>query len=188
MDTDAGHRTPYDALLGDVDKVIAEWRAIMRPEPWADLPPSHLIDSLPEILPRLIRLSRAGATHIDDVLQDRIAREHGELRREDEVPVSALAEEWHALKRACAQVLARNGYVDADAALALERLDTLIDDAIGYTLRGYYREELNTLRGRGLERRDVTRADRRRSNDDRRERGDERRARGDDRRERAGDR
>ena len=166
------HRTPYDALLGDVDKVIAEWRAIMRPEPWADLPPSHLIDSLPEILPRLIRLSRAGATHIDDVLQDRIAREHGELRREDAVPVPAIVEEWHALKRACAQVLARNGYVDAEATLALDRLDTLIDDAIGYTLRGYYREELNTLRGRGLERRDVTRPDRRRANGDRRGRAE----------------
>ena len=164
------HRTPYDALLGDLDSVIAEWRAIIRPEPWAELPPARLIDSLPEILPRLIRLARAGATHIDDVLQDRIAREHGELRREDAIPVSAVAEEWQALKRACAQVLARNGYVDADATLALDRLDTLIDDAIGYTLRGYYREELNTLRGRGLERRDASRADRRRGGDDRRER------------------
>jgi hypothetical protein len=172
VDTDAVHRTPYDALLGDVDKVIAEWRAITRPEPWADLPPSHLIDSLPEILPRLIRLSRAGATHIDDVLQGRIAREHGELRRADAVPVPAIVEEWHALKRACAQVLARNGYVDAAATLALDRLDTLIDDAIGYTLRGYYRDELNTLRGRGLERRDATRADRRRAGGDRRERAD----------------
>jgi hypothetical protein len=164
------HRTPYDALLGDVDKVIAEWRAIIHPEPWAELPPSRLIDSLPEILPRLIRLARAGAAHIDDVLKDRIAREHGELRREDAIPVPAIVEEWPALKRACAQVLARNGYVDADATLALDRLDTLIDDAIGYTLRGYYREELDTLRGRGLERRDAARADRRRGNDDRRER------------------
>ena len=174
------HRTPYDALLGDVDKVIAEWRAIVQPEPWADLTPSRLIDSLPEILPRLIRLARAGATHIDDVLQGRIAHEHGELRREDAIPVPAIVEEWQALKRACAQVLARNGYVDAEATLALDRLDTLIDDAIGYTLRGFYREELNTLRGRGLERRDAARADRRRGSDDRRERSD-------DRRERAGD-
>ena len=153
------HRTPYDALLGDVDKVIAEWRAIIHPEPWAELPPSRLIDSLPEILPRLIRLARAGATQIDDVLKDCIAREHGELRREDAIPVSAVAEEWQALKRACAQVLARNGFVDEDATLALDRLDTLIDDAIGYTLRG-----------RGLERRDTSRADRRRGGDDRRER------------------
>ena len=163
-----------------MDKVITEWRAIIGPEPWAGLPPSRLLDSLPEIVPRLIRLARAGATHINDALQDIISHEHGELRREDAVPVAAVTEEWQALKRACGQVLARNGYVDADATLALERLDTLIDDAIGYTLRGYYRAELNTLRGRGLERRDASRADRRRGNHDRRERND-------DRRERAGD-
>jgi hypothetical protein len=186
LDTDAVHRTPYDALLGDADKVITEWRAIIRPEPWADLPPSHLLDSLPEILPRLIRLARSGATHINDVLQDLISHDHGELRREDDVPVAAITEEWQALKRACGQVLARNGYVDAEATLALDRLDTLIDDAIGYTLRGYYREELNTLRGRGFERRDAARADRRRGSDDRRERSDDRRERSDDPQERAG--
>jgi hypothetical protein len=32
-------------------------------------------------------------------------------------------------------------------------LDLLIDDAIGFTLRGYYAEELQALRGKGLERR-----------------------------------
>ena len=163
------HRTPYDVLLGDADKVIAEWRAIIRPEPWADLPPSHLLDSLPEILPRLIRLARAGATHINDVLQDLISHEHGELRREDRVPVAAITEEWQALKRACGQVLARNGYVDAEATLALDRLDALIDDAIGYTLRGYYRPELDALRGRGLERRDSGVTDRRKNPGDRRQ-------------------
>jgi hypothetical protein len=40
-----------------------------------------------------------------------------------------------------------------------------VDDAIGYTLRGYYQRELDTLRGRGLERRDSREDDRRRGGD-----------------------
>jgi hypothetical protein len=49
----------------------------------------------------------------------------------------------------------------------MERLDVLVDDAVGYTLRGYYRPELDSLRGRGLERREVS--DRRRGVSDRRD-------------------
>ena len=52
----------------------------------------------------------------------------------------------------------------------MERLDILVDDAVGYTLRGYYRPELDSLRGRGLERREI--ADRRSGVPDRRERGE----------------
>ena len=51
---------------------------------------------------------------------------------------------------------------------ASQRMEVLIDDAIGYTLRGYYQPELDSLRGRGLERRD-TRAEDRRHGGDRRD-------------------
>jgi hypothetical protein len=53
----------------------------------------------------------------------------------------------------------------------MERLDVLVDDAVGYTLRGYYRPELDSLRGRGLERRESS--DRRSGSTDRREREDD---------------
>jgi hypothetical protein len=168
---DVDQRGPYEVLLGEVDALLTEWRLLVRPEPWASLPPARLLDSLPEILPRLIRLARGGSPQLDDDLRDRIASEHGYARREDAVPLTAVAEEWEALKRACAQVLARHGYVDEGAADALRRLDALIDDAIGYTLRGYYRQELDSLRGRGLERRENPHGDRRRTGD-RRERHD----------------
>jgi hypothetical protein len=36
----------------------------------------------------------------------------------------------------------------------VQRLDVLVDDAIGLSLRGYYAPELNELKGKGLERRD----------------------------------
>ncbi len=159
--------TPYDVLLGDIDMVLAEWRGLVRPTLGSDLPPARLMDSLPEILPRLVRLARNGTSRIDAELCERIAREHGSARREDEVPVPGVAEEWQALSRACAQVLAARGVGPDVVAAALARLDALIDDALGYTLRGYYREELDSLRGRGLERRQP-RPDRRGRGGDRR--------------------
>jgi hypothetical protein len=166
--------TPYDALLATTDDVIAEWLALIRPEPWAHLPPSRLRDGLPEILPPLIRLARSGATHLDEELEVLISAEHGRARREDEVPISGVAEEWSALEHACWRVLVRHGFVGEEAHVLLQRLDVLIDDAIGYTLRGYYREELDSLKGRGLERRESG-ADRRAGVDDRRGGGEDRR-------------
>jgi len=161
-------REPYDVLLAGIDSVLAEWLVIARAEPWAELPSVRLVDSLPEILSRLIRLARLGASHVDEELEERIAMDHGEPRREDGVPVAGVAEEWNALRHACWHVLMRHA-VDVDAArTAMQRLDLLVDDAIGYTLRGYYREELDSLKGRGLDRRDGA-ADRRSGADDRRE-------------------
>jgi len=166
-----GQRDPYEVLLGEIDTLIAEWRGLVRPEPWAKIPLSRLIDSLPEILPRLIRLARNGANEIDEELKERISGDHGGARREDDVPLSAVAEEWSHLKRACWRVLGRNGFVDDARAGAMQRLDPLIDDALGHTLRGYYREELDSLRGRGLERRDKV-GDRRGGSEDRRVSGE----------------
>jgi hypothetical protein len=162
-------RSPFDVLLGDIDAVIAEWRSLMAPEPWALLSPSRLIDAMPEILPPLIKLARANAIYVDEELKTRIADDHGAARRTDEMPVAAVAEEWAFLKRACWTVLRRNGVVQSEAEDTMRRLDLLIDDAIGYTLRGYYRPELDSLKGQGLERREGAH-ERRVNNGDRRER------------------
>jgi hypothetical protein len=102
---------------------------------------------------------------VDDELKARIAREHGLARRADAVSVTLLAEEWGALKAACAHVLARHGFVGPLVDDTMRRIEVLVDDAIGYTLRGYYAQELDTLRGRGLERRDSALADRRQGGD-----------------------
>ncbi|HEU4643662.1 MAG TPA: hypothetical protein VFS44_14490 [Gemmatimonadaceae bacterium] len=167
-DTNAIPPTPYEVLLGELDHLLAEWRAMVRPHTDPSLPSSRLMNSMPEILPHLLRLARMDAPEVDDELKERIARDHGGARREDEVPVTVMALEWDALKRACALVLARHGIVGEEAEEALRRVDTLIDDAIGYTLRGYYQPELDTLRGRGLERRAGERTDRRGQSGDRR--------------------
>ena len=160
--------SPFDVLLGQIDEVIAEWRELVRLEPWSRLPAARLVDSFPEILPRIVRLAQAGASEVDEDLRTRITDEHGFFRREDAVPLLAVAEEWVYLKRACTAVLRRRGYTEPVMASAIRRLEALIDDAIGYTLRGYYRPELDALRGRGLERRDSGMSDRRRGNGDRR--------------------
>jgi len=163
--------SPYELLLGTVDEVIAEWRSLLKRDPWASLPASRLVDSFPEILPKMLRLARAGATHIDDGLRHVIADAHGHFRRVDGVPLASVTDEWACLKRACRCVLEAHGANDGDADRAMERLDVLVDDAVGYTLRGYYRPELDSLRGRGLERREIS--DRRRGIADRREREDD---------------
>jgi hypothetical protein len=163
--------SPYEVLLGAVEDVITEWRSLVANEPWATLPPSRLVDSFPEILPRMLRLARAGITHIDDPLRELIANAHGHFRRVDGVPLTSVTEEWAYLKRACRTILDARGIIHGDADRAMERLDILVDDAVGYTLRGYYQPELDSLRGRGLERRE--RPDRRSGIHDRRERGED---------------
>jgi hypothetical protein len=148
-----GANTPFDVLLGRIDNVIAEWRASMDAEPWNKLHPARLIDSMPEILPRLFKLAAVHATQVDEELKSRIADDHGTTRRTDEIPLTAVTEEWGFLKRACWHVMRQHGVAEADAVDAMARIDLLIDDAVGYTLRGYYRPELDSLKGQGLERR-----------------------------------
>lgn len=163
--------SPYETLLGGVDQVIGEWRRLVVKEPWAKIPASRLVDSFPEILPKILRLARSGATHIEDSLRELIADAHGHFRRVDGVPLTSVTEEWAYVKRACRRVLDAHGIDRGEADRAMERLDVLVDDAVGYTLRGYYRPELDSLRGRGLERREV--ANRRHGLPDRRERGED---------------
>jgi hypothetical protein len=161
--------SPYETLLGGVDQVIGEWRALVVREPWANIPASRLVDAFPEILPKMLRLARSGVTHIDDPLRELIADAHGHFRRVDGVPLTSVTDEWAHLKRACRRVLDAHGVGNGEADRAMERLDVLVDDAVGYTLRGYYRPELDSLRGRGLERRETP--NRRRDVPDRRQRG-----------------
>jgi hypothetical protein len=145
--------TPFEVLESRSDRVIAEWQGMVAREPWASLPADRLIDHLPDILPRLFRSAAAGAREIDPDLQQLISRAHGYFRREDAIPLAAVAEEFDLLKRACWKVLSSSGLPPDSVSSTLGRLDILIDDATGYTLRGYYAPELDALRGRGLERR-----------------------------------
>ena len=145
---------PYDSLLGNIDSVISEWRLLARQEPWSNIPASRLVDSLPEILPRILRLAAQGTTRIDEDLSEMIAEQHGYFRRADKLPLSAVADEWNFVKRACWKVLVRCQVDPVAASQAMHRLDILCDDAIGFSLRGYYAPELDMLRGKGLERRD----------------------------------
>lgn len=144
---------PFEVLEARVDRVIAEWQTLVAREPWDRLPAERLIDHLPEILPRLFRHAAAAAREIDPELQQIISRAHGYFRREDAIPLAAVAEEFDLLKRACWKVLMSSQLSPQEISAALAHLDILIDDATGYTLRGYYSPELDLLRGRGLERR-----------------------------------
>lgn len=143
----------FELLQGHIDDVLREWRLLVQREPWAPASPARLINSLPEMLPKLFRLAERGALEMDLELSEMIAQEHGFFRRDDGLPLSALAEEWNHLKRACWKVLQSHEVDPRATAAAMQRLDTLIDDAIGFSLRGFYAPELDELRGRGLERR-----------------------------------
>ena len=159
---------PFDILLGEVDLVLGEWRQLVADEPWNTIPHTRLIDSFPEVLPKLFRLARAGCAELDVEVRRLVADAHGTPRRQDGLPLRAVADEWTLLQRACWAVLGRHGIPEPVARDAMARLEVLIDDAIGVTLRGYYAPELDALRGRGLERR-ASDEDRRSGETDRRE-------------------
>ena len=154
-----GSTVPFDPLATfellerRTDDIITEWRGLLARDPWSRLPADRLIDHLPQILPRLFHHAANGAREIDVDLQQLISQAHGYFRREDAIPLAAVAEEFDLLKRACWKVLTSSNLAPHHVSAALARLDLLIDDATGYTLRGYYAPELDTLRGRGLERR-----------------------------------
>jgi hypothetical protein len=166
-DSPPDETSPYEILLAHIDAVIGEWRSLVEKEPWARIPPVRLVDTLPEILPKIIRCARDGVQHCDKPLAELIAKGHGFFRREDAVPLGAVAEEWGHVKHACWNVLRTNAVSEELALSVVRRLDTLIDDAVGHTLRGYYAPELDSLRGRGLERREGS-GDRRVNPSDRR--------------------
>ena len=168
VDDGSSTPSPYDLLHAHIDEVIKEWRTLVAQEPWAPESPARLMNALPEMLPKIFRLGKCGADRVDEDLSEFIAMHHGFLRREDRIPLVGVAEEWNHLKRACWSVLRRHTDDEDLAAAAVQRLDALIDDAIGFSLRGYYAPELDELRGRGLERR-VTAGDRRAGSRDRRD-------------------
>lgn len=154
LDVSPLYPPPYDILLARIDEVISEWRNLAVTQPWAQIEPSRLVDSFPEILPKIFRLAARRITHIDPDLSELIGEAHGFFRRADKLPLLALAEEWNFVKRACWKVLRRADVDEETASVAMQRLDILCDDAIGFSLRGFYAPELNVLRGRGLERRE----------------------------------
>jgi hypothetical protein len=154
LELSALYPRPYDILLGRIDEVLAEWRSLALTQVWSDLAPSRLMDSFPEILPRMFRLAAQGSSQIDPDLSELIGEAHGYFRRRDRIPLAAVAEEWNFVKRACWKVLQRASVDEATASAAMQRLDILCDDAIGFSLRGFYAPELNVLRGKGLERRE----------------------------------
>lgn len=167
---ESGPLTPFEILRGHIDAVLAEWRALAAQEPWSSIKVSRLVNGLPEILPKLFREAERGSTRVSIDLAELITEAHGQFRRDDSIPLPAVAEEWNLVKRACWKVMQQAGLDPITMSGVLERLDALIDDAIGFTLRGYYAEELDTLRGKGLERRDEV--DERRLNEpERRSRG-----------------
>lgn len=155
LDPSALYPRPYDILLARIDEVLAEWRALALMQAWASIEPSRLMDAFPEILPKIFRLAAQGYTQIDPTLSELIAEAHGFFRRSDKIPLAAVAEEWNFVKRACWKVLQGAAVDEVTASNAMQRLDILCDDAIGFSLRGFYAPELNALRGKGLERREA---------------------------------
>lgn len=154
FDPSALYPRPYEVLLAHIDEVLAEWRTLALTQTWADISPSRLMDAFPEILPKIFRLAAQGNTQIDPDLSELIGEAHGFFRRNDNIPLAAVAEEWNFVKRACWKVLQRAEVDEVSASTAMQRLDILCDDAIGFSLRGFYAPELNALRGKGLERRE----------------------------------
>lgn len=129
-----------DYLTERIGEILVEWNALTVERPWHELPETHRLDSLPEVITGLIE---AAVCSPDDVEAHRAkvqaAAEHGFQRRDQGFEHDLLLTEYYLMREAIWRVLRR------DESLARAEAILLIDSAMNLATRasfaGYHREE-----------------------------------------------
>jgi hypothetical protein len=134
-------RQVCDYLIANVGEILVEWSALAVERPWHDLPDTHRLDSLPEVITGLIEASVCAP---DDRSLHRkkvdAAAEHGYQRLLQGFEQELVLTEYYLMREAIWRVLKREGSL-ADRTEAILRIDSALNLATRASLAGYHRKE-----------------------------------------------
>lgn len=134
-------------LRGDVPDIIEEWDELARHASWLGIPREHRIDSLPDVLERLLSIIPCTLRDLEERHRAMVlvAAEHGALRREQRCSESVLSSEHALLRRIVSQRINASGGV-ADICLStVLRFDITLGVATNAALLGFHRPEFSAL-------------------------------------------
>ena len=133
-------------LKSNVSEVIAEWDRLAREEPWYSLPSEHRIDSLPEVVERLVEASLCDPHNRQAHRQQALAAaRHGTDRRNQDIPDHTILTEYHLLRRALWRYITATFGSSERTTRAILRIDIGISVATNASMWGYYRPEIEAL-------------------------------------------
>ncbi|MFN2564101.1 MAG: hypothetical protein ABR499_03725 [Gemmatimonadaceae bacterium] len=130
-------------LRDDLARVLAEWEAVSREEPWHVHPERYGIDSLHEVVRAVLDVALGDGG--DEEASERLVRAaaaHGDQRRVQAVGDDCLLREYHALRAALWRYLRRVRMPAGEALTAILRVDAVITVATTAALRGYHRSDM----------------------------------------------
>lgn len=134
-------------LRAGVPEIIEEWDQLARHAAWLGIPREHRIDSLPDVLERLLAivpctLDDLEARHRGMVL---VASDHGMLRREQHCSESVIFTEHALLRRVVSQRIDESGSKTDTCLSTVLRFDIALGVATNAALLGYHRREFDAL-------------------------------------------
>jgi hypothetical protein len=130
-----------DYLVDNLPEILIEWNALAVERPWHDLPDTHRLDSLPEVVTGLIEAAVCGPEE-REMHRRKVwaAAEHGHQRREQGFPQELLLTEYYLMREAIWRVL-KGEHSHEDRTTAILRIDAALNLATRGSLAGYHREE-----------------------------------------------
>jgi hypothetical protein len=134
-------------LRAEVPAIIEDWDELARHAAWLGIPREHRIDSLPDVLDRLLCLVPCSARDLEDTHRAMVlvASEHGALRREQHCSESVLFTEHALLRQVVSRRIDGSGSVTDTCLTTVLRFDIALGVATNASLLGFHRREFSAL-------------------------------------------
>jgi hypothetical protein len=134
-------RQVCDYLIARSGEILVEWNALAVERPWHELPDTHRLDSLPEVITGLIEAAICSPGDRELHRQHvGAAAIHGEERRSQGFDQELLLTEYYLMREAIWRILRRHGS-HARRTEAILRIDAALNLATRASLAGYHRSE-----------------------------------------------
>jgi hypothetical protein len=134
-------------LRAQVPEIIEDWDQLARHAAWLGIPREHRIDSLPDVLDRLLCLVPCTANDLEGTHRAMVlvASEHGALRREQRCSESVLFTEHALLRQVVSRRIDGSGRVADTCLTTVLRFDIALGVATNASLLGFHRREFDAL-------------------------------------------
>jgi len=134
-------------LRAEVGEIVDAWDALAMHAAWLGIPREHRIDSLPDVLERLLVLVPCSVEGLEGRHRSMVlvAAEHGALRREQRCSESVIFTEHALLRRVVSQRIDASGSKTDTCLSTVLRFDIALGVATNAALLGYHRREFAAL-------------------------------------------